>query len=215
MPGFKVSPEFFSLLGVSPRLGRTFLAEEAEPGRHQRVVLGHALWTRRFASDPAIVGRTVRLDGEPYEVVGVAPEGFQIPLGAQVWAPISYDAAAWESRRDDNFTVIGRLADGKSIENARAEMATIGERLRPAYPETNGKREVAVTSFALGMNDPGAGPFIGTWQAAAGLLLLIACANIANLLLARGGERAQEFAVRLALGAEPRDGCSGRPSWKG
>jgi putative ABC transport system permease protein len=201
IPGFKVTAEFFDLLGVSPRLGRTFLAEELEPGRHQRVILGYALWTRRFASDPAIVGRTVRLDGEPYEVVGVAPAGFQIPLGAQVWAPISYDAAGWDNRRDTPLTVIGRLADGRSLENARAELTAIGERLRAAYPETNGTREVRVTTFALGMNDPGAGPFIGTWQAAAALLLLIACANIANLLLARGGERAQEFAVRLALGS--------------
>ncbi|MDO8680867.1 MAG: ABC transporter permease [Acidobacteriota bacterium] len=201
VPGFKVTAEFFDLLGVSPRLGRTFLAEESEPGRHQRVVLGHELWTRRFAADPAIVGRTVRLDGEPYEVVGVAPEGFNIPLGAQAWAPISYDAAAWDDRRDTSLTVIGRLADGGSIDNARAEMSTIGERQRTAYPETNATRDVTVTTFALGMNDPGAGPMIGTWQAATGLLLLIACANIANLLLARGGERAQEFAVRLALGA--------------
>ena len=135
IPGFKVTPEFFSLLGVSPRMGRTFLAEESEPGSHQRVVLGHGLWTRRFASDPAIVGRTVRLDGEQYEVVGVAPEGFNIPLGAEVWAPISYDAAAWDSRRDPNFTVIGRLAEGKSLANARAEFAAIGERLKAAYPE--------------------------------------------------------------------------------
>ncbi len=201
VPGFKVSPEFFSLVGVTPIVGRTFLPDEAEPGRHQRVVLGHALWTRRFASDRSIVGRTVRLDGESYEVVGIAPEGFQMPLGAQVWAPISYDAKAWEIRTDANFTVIGRLADGASLETARAEFNAIVERQRKAYPDTNGKREVAVVSFSSGMNDPGAGPFIGTWQAAAGLLLLIACANIANLLLARGGERSQEFAIRLALGA--------------
>jgi putative ABC transport system permease protein len=201
VPGFKVSPEFFSLLGVSPFVGRTFLPEETEPGRHQRVVLGHALWARRFASDRSMVGRTVRLDGDNYEVVGIAPEGFQMPLGAQVWAPISYDAKAWETRQDANFTVIGRLADGKSLEHARAEFNAIVERQRKAYPDTNARREVAVISFASGMNDPGAGPFIATWQAAAGLLLLIACANIANLLLARGGERTQEFSIRLALGA--------------
>ena len=201
VPGFKVSPGFFSTLGVNLAAGREFLPDEAEPGAHRRAVLGHALWTRRFAADPAIVGRSVRLDGEPFEVVGIAPEGFQIPLGAQVWAPLAHDAAAWDDRRRAFLTVIGRLADDATLENARAEITTIVARQRRDFPETNGKREGQVVDFIHGLADPGAGPFMAVWQAAAGLLLLIACANIANLLMARGSERSQEYAVRLALGA--------------
>jgi putative ABC transport system permease protein len=198
---FHVTPGFFKLLGVTPALGREFLESEAVPGQDRRVVLGHGLWMRRFASDPSIVGKTVRLDGEPWEVVGVAPAGFQTPMGAEVWGPLAYEAGAWEDRRNDSLSVIGRLADAASLEQSRAELTAIIDTQRRDHPDTNTNRFARVVSFTDGMADPGAGPFMAIWQAAAGLLLLIACANIANLLLARGSERSQEYAVRLALGA--------------
>ena len=199
--GFRVSPNFFTTFDITPVVGRGFVSEEGSLGQHRRVVLGHALWTRRFNADPAIVGQTVRFDGEPFEVVGVAPPGFTIPLGAQVWAPLAYPDTTWQERRSEYLTVFGRLADGRTIEDARGEIGAVAERLRREYPDTNARRPFALVPFTTGMADPGAGAFLTVWQSASILLLLIACANIANLLLARGTERSQEFAMRLALGS--------------
>jgi putative ABC transport system permease protein len=201
VPGFQVSPGFFSLLGVRPVVGREFVEAEGETGQHHRVVLGHALWTRRFAGDPAIVGKSVRFNGESYEVVGVAPPGFNTPEGAEVWAPLALSPEAWANRRATNYGLFARLADGATVESARAELTGIVDAQRRDHPDTNGKREARVMTFTRGMADPGAGPFIAIWQAAAILLLLIACANIANLLMARGAERTAEYSLRLALGS--------------
>jgi predicted permease len=201
VPGFRVEPGFFRLFGAQPVLGREFLDEEAQAGRSHRVVIGYGLWQRRFAGDPNIVGKMVRFDGEPYEVVGVAPEQFGIPDGGEVWAPLALAEERWANRRDNHYGAIGRLADGQSVESARAELTTIIDTQRGEYPDTNHNRYAKVMTFTEGMADPGAGPFLAVWQAAALLLLLIACANIANLLLARGAERSQEYAVRLAMGA--------------
>jgi putative ABC transport system permease protein len=162
------------------------------------------LWERLFAADPSIVGRTVRVDGEPYQVVGIAPPDFSIPDGVQIWSPLAYTSEQWNNRRNRNLVAIARLADGASIHEARAEIGSIAERLQREYPETNASVPNGVVTFTRGMSDPGAGAFLTTMVAASVLLLLIACANIANLLLARGSERAQEFAVRLALGASRR-----------
>ncbi len=202
--GFKVSPGFFSLLGAPPALGREFADEEAVPGQDRRVVLGHALWQRRFAGDPSIVGKTVRFDGEPFEVVGVAKPGFAIPDGAEAWAPLALTDEQWANRRQASYGAMARLADGQTVESARAELTSIIDTQRRDFPDTNKNRLAQVMTFTAGMADAGAGPFIGIWQAFALLLLLIACANIANLLMARGAERSQEFAVRLALGASRR-----------
>jgi putative ABC transport system permease protein len=201
VPGFFVSPGFFSLFGAEPIIGREFLDAEAQPGQHHRVVLGHGLWSRRFASDPAIIGKQVRLDGEPYEVVGVAPPGFNTPDGAEVWAPAAPTDQQRADRRAEVLGVYGRLADGATLEQARAEVTSIVDAQRQDHPDTNIKRYARVLSFTQGMADPGAGGFLGVWQAAALLLLLIACANIANLLMARGAERTSEYSIRLALGA--------------
>ena len=168
------------------------------------MVLGHALWQRRFAGDPSIVGKTVRFDGESFEVVGVARPGFTIPDGAEAWAPLALTDEQWANRRQAFYGALARLADGHTVESARAELTSIIETQRRDYVDTNKNRLGRVMSFTEGMADPGAGPFIGIWQAFAVLLLLIACANIANLLMARGAERSQEYAVRLALGASRR-----------
>jgi len=201
LAGFRVSPGFFRALKTAPAIGRTFLDEEATPGRDRRVVLSHGLWVRRFGADPTLVGRTIRLNGEPHEVVGVMQPGPSIPYGAEIWAPLAYTEEEWQERRRGWLLVLARLGQGLSVGTARAEMRAIVARQRQQYPETHATREVSVSGFIQAMRDAGAGPFLAIWQAAAVLLLLIASANIANLLMARGTERQQEFAVRLALGA--------------
>jgi putative ABC transport system permease protein len=208
VPGFKVTADFFDAMGVGMAQGREFVADEETPGNHRRVVLGYALWTRLYAADPAVIGRTVRVDGEPFEVIGVAPDGFAIPDGAQLWSPLAYTSEEWANRRSWYLRTVGRLREGVSLTDARAEFAAIGDRLRREFPETN-KLPTTVETFTKGMQDPGAGMFLMTVLAASGLLLLIACANIANLLLASGGERSQEFALRLALG-----GSRARLAWQ-
>ena len=199
--GFRVSPDFFRVLGVQPALGRGFLPEEEVPGRHRRAVLGHGVWQRRFGGDPGILGHTITLDGEPYEVVGVAPFGFEFPNGAEIWAPLAFTADQAANRTRQYLSAIGRLRDGSSLADARAEMSVIGQRLRQQHPEANKDRGVRVLTLPQGMLDEGMGPVLSLWQASAAFVLLIACANIASLLLAQGAERHRDVAIRLAMGA--------------
>lgn len=199
--GFRVSPAYFATMRVQPLLGRTFTAAEGRPEANRTVVLSHAFWQRRFGGDPTVLGKTLRLGGAPHVVVGVMPPRFAVPYGAEVWAPLGYDEAGWAERRRGFLMTFGRLAESQTLESARAEMAALAARQSTEFPETNRLRKVTLVSFSRGLGDDAVGPFVAIWQAAAALLLMIACANIANLLLARGTERQPEFAIRLALGA--------------
>jgi putative ABC transport system permease protein len=199
--GFFVSADFLPALGVEPVIGRGFLAEEEARGSHQRVILGHALWARRFSADRSIVGRSIEIDGRQYEVVGIAPSGFDFPMGAQLWAPLSFDSEDATNRRSQYLTAIGRIAPGRTLNDVKAQMAVVGERLTQAHVETNRGREGRAYTLAEGMMDIGVGPILSMWQASASFVLLIACANVASLMLARGAERQREMAVRLAIGA--------------
>ena len=201
VPGFAVTANFFDVLGVQPALGRSFTKDEEVRGNHRRAILSHGLWQRRFGGDRSILGTTVLIDAEPHEIIGIAPEGFNFPLGTEVWGPLALSADDAQVRDDRYLTVLGRLKEGRSLEDARAQVAVVAERLAQQYPEANRGRGAQVLTLAQGMRDQGLGPIVVLWQASAAFVLLIACANIANLLLARGAERQRELAVRAALGA--------------
>lgn len=199
--GFKVSPEFFQILGVKLHSGRGFLAEEGKAGAVPSAVIGHGLWQRAFGGDPGVVGRSVMMDGEGYTVVGIAPQGFHFPEGGEIWSPLVLPAPGAASREQRSLTAIGFLRADASLGRARAELSTIAKRLETAHPTINKARTARVETLARGFEDQGLRPVLGFFQLGAGLVLLIACINVANFLLARGAERRREIAVRQALGA--------------
>ena len=200
--GYRVGASFFDALGIAPFAGRGFLAEEAREGQSGSVVLGYALWQRLYGGEP-MLGRTVTIDTLPYVVVGVAPAGFQFPEGAEVWAPLVLPDPASAPRDKHYLSVMGRLAEGRSRSEAQAALAVVAQRLEREHPKTNTARGALAPSFRMGFGDPVLPQILVIWQAAAGLVLLIACINVANLILAQSAERARELSLRVALGARP------------
>ncbi len=199
----EITSNTFNLVGQRPILGRDFTSADEQPDAAPVAILRHTFWERRFGGNADVIGRTVRLNGVPTTVVGVMPPGFSFPQNQDLWTPL---VPTPDIRRRDNrntWFVLGRLADGVSVEQARAEMATIGHRLGDAYPETNQGRNLIpyVSTFEDFFIGASAGAVYRTMWGAVAFVLLIACANLANLLLGRALGRAREIAVRMAIGA--------------
>ena len=194
------TPEATEVLGVAPLLGRAFTAAEGTPsGRANVVLLSAGLWERRFGADPAVLGRTLTLDGTPHEVVGVLPPGVLVTGDTDLWLPMVPDAGA--DRSDHEIELVGRLRDGVSLEAARADLARVARELGEEHPGTNAGWGVLLETFPEWIIGPALATTMLVLFLAGGLLLLVACTNASNLLLVRATERAREIGVRAALGA--------------
>lgn len=211
--GYLVSGNYFAVLGIKAVLGRTFLPEEDRtPNSHPVAVLSYASWQRRFGTDPSVVGKTVLLNGHTFTIIGVAPKDFngtEVAYAPELWVPFMMaeqiePSSEWLKRRgDDNIFVLGRLKQGISRAQANASLQAIATQLASEYPNDNAGRGVKLLQPGLFLPEirDTVISFAGVLMAVVGLLLLIACVNLANLLLARATERRKEIAIRLALGA--------------
>jgi len=195
------TPEFLPLMGVAPLIGRVFTAKDVATG--QFVVLSHALWQSYFGGDPGVIGTSIRLDGIPHTVIGVMPASFQFPSrSVEAWTPLVFREEDYVDRTDTYLRVVARLRPGVSAEQARQELAIVSQRLERQYPDEN--KDIRVT--LLGLRDElsqRARLLVLALCGASLCILLLACANLASLFLARGAHRARELAVRAALGAGP------------
>jgi predicted permease len=198
--GCSVSANFFDVLGVSPALGRTFSKAEEQPGADQIAVVSHGYWQRRFGGDPALLGKVIQMNGKKYAVVGIMPRGFDYPVPMELWVPLALTPAEKNDRANLSLESLGRLKAGISVAQARIAMDSISQRLQQEYPVTNANRRTEVLQLRKELYLYTL-PLFLLLQAAAVFVLLLACANLANLLFARIFGRQKEIALRTALGA--------------
>ena len=199
--GYLITTNLFQMIGARPLLGRSFSIDDGEEGRNLVAVISHNTWRERFGSDPSVVGKTVRLNGRNTNIVGVMPAQFHYPLGAEIWMPLAFTSADRAERSSRNLYLLASLKDGVSRQQAEAESQALSNQWQRQYPTTNVHR----TATLLPLREEQyvyTAPMFLMLQAAAGFVLLLACANLFNLLLAQAVSRAREIAVRSALGAD-------------
>jgi predicted permease len=196
-----VSPSFFSVMRTNAFLGRVFDESETQPGRENLAVLSYAFWKSHFAADPAVLGRKIELDQQAYTLIGVMPKTMQYPSQSDLFLPFAPAAAELANRGSHDYLVVGRLRNGVTTGQAQAEMNIIADRLSHAYPATNQGSQVKVESLLAGINGEYTPLYFKLIQGATLFVLLVVCANIANLQFARGIARRPEIAMRTALGA--------------
>jgi len=196
-----VAANFFDVVGVQPIRGRGFQAGEDQKGHEREVILSDGLWRRRYGADPAILGQTIHLDDESYTIIGVMPSNFDFPLATQLWTPMALPAGQLTDRRFQSLASIGRLKPGATVEQAKSEIDGIGARLAKLYPDTNNGRAFLVWPALRFLVDYETRSYLMMLLYSVMFVLLIACANVANLQFARATGRSREIAVRRALGA--------------
>lgn len=204
IPALRVSPEILDVLKTAPALGRGFSSGEAELGRHRVVLLSNGLWRRRFSADPAIVGRKLQLNAEPYEVIGVMPEGFRFPpfwaVRAEMWAPLAFSGERWKDRGGNSLRVFARMEPGADVQQVQIELSTLAKSIAADHPASNSYTGFVVTPLHE-MVTGSVRPVLLLLLGAVAFVLLIACANVTSLAIGRGLGRAKEVSVRVALGA--------------
>lgn len=197
-----VTPNFFGILGVQPFLGRSFTHEEGIPGHEHEVVLSYGLWESKFGGDRDVVGKQAQINGQSYTIIGVMGKDFNFPMAATLWEPIAFTAADKVDRSNNYLFPIGLLKAGVSASSAAAELSGMGQRLAREFPKTNEKMGIRAVPFRTYATGEQVHQFMLLLLAAVGFVLLIACANVANLQLARVAGREAEIALRRALGAK-------------
>ena len=198
--GCHVSANFFAVLGVKPALGREFLPEEDQPGREQVVIVSHGFWERRYGGDPGALGQTIQIDGRSYTILGIMPPQFDYPVPMEMWVPLALAPEAAADRSKLSLEALARLKPGASVGQGFAELNAFSQRLAVEYPKSNTGRRLTLLQLPKELYLYTLSLF-GLLQAAAGFVLLLACANLANLLFARMIGRQKEIAVRVAMGA--------------